>query len=282
MFERIANGWELAKASWRVLMLDKEMLVFPLVSGIACLIVMASFAVPLYATGYLETALEAEEGAPQDPMMYVIGFAFYFVNYFVIVFFNSALVACARIRFRGGDPTVADGFRASFARLPQIIGWAFVAATVGIILKAIEDRSKGVARFVMGLVGMAWSAGTYFVVPVIVAEKVGPIQAIKSSVGILRRSWGEALVANFGIGFIVFLCSLVCLIPAILGILSQSAVGMAIGIGVAVIMFILVALVSSALNTIVIAALYEYATDGQAPDQFDEAALGGAFVVKAE
>ena len=48
MFERVANGWELAKASWGVLKLDKELLLFPLMSGIAWLIVLASFALPLW------------------------------------------------------------------------------------------------------------------------------------------------------------------------------------------------------------------------------------------
>ena len=33
-----------------------------------------------------------------------------------MIFFNAALVACAIIRFRGGDPTVMDGLRAATAR----------------------------------------------------------------------------------------------------------------------------------------------------------------------
>jgi Family of unknown function (DUF6159) len=130
MFERLSNGWHLAKESWHVLKMDKELLVFPFVSGISCMFVLASFALPLWNSQYASVIFD-EGKIPNDPIAYLILFAFYAVNYFVIVFFNSALVACAIIRFRGGDPTLGDGFRASFNRLPQIAMWALASATVG-------------------------------------------------------------------------------------------------------------------------------------------------------
>lgn len=282
MFDRMARGWELARESWRVLKLDKELLVFPLLSGLACLVVLASFALPLLGTDYLNTVLE-EKAAPQDPLAYVILFAFYFANYFVIVFFNSALVGCAIIRFKGGDPTVADGLRAATGRLPQILGWALVAATVGLILRMIESRSERVGQIVAGLLGMAWSAVTYFVVPVIVIEKKGPVEATKRSLSILRRTWGEALTANFGIGFIAFLAMLVALVPLVLGFMALNAglVPLAVlGIIAGIILMIIVGLISSALSAIVIAALYLYAAEGSVPRYFDNRLLRDAFVVR--
>lgn len=277
MFQRISNGWELARSSYRCLMLDKEMLLFPLLSGMACLAVLASFALPLMGSDYVQTIREDGQ-APHDPLAYVILFLFYFCNYFVIVFFNSALIACAIIRFHGGDPTVADGFRAAAARLPQIFAWALVSATVGVILKAIESRSSRAGKIAAGLLGMAWGAATYFVVPVLVAEKVGPLTAVKRSLSILRRTWGEALVSNFGIGLFVFLMVLACLIPAVVGFLGGSALTVAVGIGVTVVLLILVSLVSSALNGIVLGALYLYAADDRVPPQFDAGLFRDAFV----
>ena len=279
MFQRASNGWHLIQQSWQVLKLDKELLIFPLLSGIACILVMLSFAVPLWSTGFLA---EMEEGGGQVNQVigFVVLFAYYFVNYFVIIFFNSALVACAIIRFKGGDPTLGDGFSAAFARLPQIAGWALVAATVGLILRAIESRSEKLGAFVASLLGMAWSAVTYFVVPVIVVEKVGPIDAAKRSFQVLKKTWGEALVANFGIGFIVFLISLVAALPIILGVVAisggQTALGIvAIVIGAAAILVL--SLISSALNTIIIGALYLYAAEGTVPQQFDDAMFKEAF-----
>lgn len=285
MFDRISNGWALAKQSWEVLKLDKELLLFPLISGIACLLVLGSFAVPLYNTQYFQTVMDEGAQVTQDPIAWVILFAFYFVNYFVIVYFNTALIACAIIRFRGGDPTVADGLQAATSRLPQIAAWALVSATVGIILRAIESRSERAGQFAAALVGGAWSIATYFVVPVLVVEKVDPITAVKRSFAVLRKTWGEALSANFGIGLFTFLGMLLALAPLILGIMALSngmtAVGVA-GIVCGILGMITVSLVSSALNSILLGALYLYAADGEVPQQFDAAILRDAFVTHHE
>jgi hypothetical protein len=283
MFYRLHNGWQLAKQSIGVLRLDKELLVFPLLSGLACLVVLASFALPLWNTDYLQVIWD-ENPAGQggrlisDPLAYVLLFAFYFANYFVIVLFNSALVACAVIRLRGGDPTVRDGLRAAAARLPQILAWALLSATVSVILRVIESRSEKVGKIVAGLAGMAWGVATYFVVPVLVVEKVGPGQAIRRSLQILRKTWGEALAANFGIGLVVSLLTLAALVPAGVGVLMGSVTARILGIAATVLLIILISLVSSALQGIVLGALYLYAADGRAPAAFDQNLLEEAFV----
>src|SRR5690606_34767964 len=149
---------------------------FPLMSGIACILVLVSFLAPLWGTGFLDPFLEEElNPGGVDTYHQVVGavvlFAYYFVNYFVIIFFNSALISCAIIRFKGGNPNLGDGFAAATSRLPQIAGWAAVAATVGVILRIIESRSERAGEIVAGLMGMAWSIVTYFVVPIIVVER---------------------------------------------------------------------------------------------------------------
>ncbi len=279
MFTRISNGWELAKESFQVLKLDKELLVFPLVSGIACLLVLASFAVPLWDSPYANVIFSEKE-IPDDPVAYAILFAFYLANYFVIVFFNSGLVACAIIRFKGGNPTLGDGFRAAMSRLPQIFGWALVSATVGLILRIIESRSERAGQIAAALVGAAWSIATYFVVPVLVVERAGPIEATKRSLSVLRRAWGEAVFANFGIGLLVFLASLVAMVPLVLGgvlVATGMAVVGGVLIGLGVLGLILVALISSALDSILLAALYLYAAEGTVPKHFDDSLLKDAF-----
>ncbi len=286
MFDRISNGWELTRQSWHVLRCDKELLLFPLMSGIACLLVMATFAVPLWASGFAEGVIERPEGEGvtiAEILGYVVLFAFYFVNYFVIVFFNSALVSCAVIRFKGGNPTLGDGLSAASARLPQIAGWALLAATVGVILKAIESRSEKVGMIVTSLLGMAWSIVTYFVVPVIVVEQAGPVRAVKRSTQVMKSTWGETLVANFGIGLIVFLVSLVAFIPLVLGVLAIAAGQVALGgvaVALGVVALLLISLVSSALNAIIIAALYLFAAEGTVPQQFNDQLFRRAFATK--
>lgn len=281
MFERIHNGWELAQQSWSVLKLDKELLLFPIMSGISCLAVLATFLVPaLLRFEELKGFLDQPDDPTRQVVFWTGLFLFYFMNYFVIVFFNTALIACAIIRFRGGDPTVSDGLTAAFNRLPQIFAWALVSATVGIILKAIESRSEKFGEIVSGVLGGAWTIVTYFVVPVLVVEKANPVTAVKQSFNIITKAWGESLVASFSIGIITFLFSLLAIVPVFLGgyLMSMDQVipGTAL-IAIGLLGVLLVNLISSTLDAILLGALYLYAAEGETPEQFQRSSLRGAF-----
>ena len=289
MFERTSAGWNLAKQSWQVLKLDKELILFPLLSGIACLLVTASFTVPVLLLGDVEsntaqtaTADQGDEITVTNVLTFIGALAYYVANYFVIIFFNSALIACALIRFKGGNPTLGDGFSAALARLPQIFCWALVAGTVGMLLRILQSNTESrLSRILVGLLGVAWSSATYFVVPVLVVEKLGPLAAGKRSLEILRTTWGQSLSANFGIGCIVMLMMLVSVVPVLLGVvlwlgMSMPYVGIPLLLaGVA--MVLTVVLISSALESIILAALYLYAAEGRIPDQFQDTAIQTAF-----
>ncbi len=278
MFERISRGWRLSMMAFNVLRTDKKLLVFPLLSGLCCLVVLASFAAPLVASERFRTLVH--NGQDMDnPTWYALLFAFYLVNYFVIVFFNAALVTCALMRFNGEEPTIGAGFNAACKCWPQILGWALVSATVGVILKVIEDRSEKVGQIVSSVLGFAWGVMTFFVVPVLVVEKVGPLEAVKRSCKVMTQTWGESLVANFGAGLVIFLLFLGALVPVLLGALIGGP-ALVVGIVVSVLLVIVVSLISSAANTIIITALYQYATNRRAPDAFDVDLLSGAFARK--
>ncbi len=274
MFERLKASFGLARSSWLVLLTDKKLIVFPLLSGISCLLVLASFIAPVALSPRLQQLFD-----DQSPLLWVGLFLFYFVNYFVIVFFNSALVTCALMRFNGETPTLGDGFAAAVSRLPQILAWALVSATVGVVLKLIENVHEKAGAIISALLGTAWTVVTFFVVPVLVVERTGPIDAIKRSIAILKKTWGEALVGNFGLGLFTFLL----LLPAFV-ILAAGAylltVSAPLGITVLVLGFLYLVLwgaASSALNGIFVSALYEYAARGQIPQGFDREQVELAF-----
>ena len=283
MFERIATGWALTKQAVNVLRLDKELLLFPILSGLCCLLVLASFFVPAYALGIFDALIENRESQQGKILLAAIGFAFYFVNYFVMVFFNSALVGCSVIRLKGGDPTVSDGFATAFSRLPQIAAWAAVAATVGVILKSFENKDNKLGQIVIGLIGAAWTMLTFFVVPIIVIEQLGPFAAIKRSASLLTDTWGESVSSTFSLRLITFLLSLLGVLPIVGGgflIANQMA---AIGIPlllVGVLILLAISLISSALNSIILAALYIYAVEGRTADNFDPTLIEHAFASK--
>jgi hypothetical protein len=278
MFAGIKTGWELMKQSFAVLRHDKELVLFPMMSGAACLLVLASFALPLWNTPWFHQFFQDRQ-APQNPLFYVVLFAFYSVNYFVIVFFNAALVSCALKRLAGENPTIGYGLQQASSRLPQIIAWALVSATVGILLKAIESKSQKIGQLVASLVGAGWAIATYFVVPVLVVEKVGPWEALKRSTGLMRRTWGETLVGQMGIGLVVFAAMIPGFLLMVVGfvLVAFNAIlgGAVIALGI---LWILAAsLVSAAVQSILLTALYLYASAGTTPPQFDAALLENAF-----
>ena len=269
IIDKLRCTWGIMGASWRVLKKDRELLLFPLLSGICCLLVLASFAIPLFSTGYWEPPAQ-DASTSRQVAYYAILFLFYFANYFVIVFFNSAIVACAVIRLQGGDPTVSDGLHASVSRLPQIFGWALVSATVSLILRIIEDRSSRAAQIIAGILGMAWSMVTFLVVPVMVVEKAGPVEGVKRSTSLLRQTWGEQLMGNFSFGLIFALLGIPGVAIVVLGIASGSALVTGICVTLGVLYLIALSLVSSALDAIFRAAVYLYAHEGEVAPQFGE------------
>src|SRR5439155_7447613 len=277
LMNKIHRTWSLMSACWKILKKDKEMLVFPLISGLACLVLLASFAIPIYFTGAWEPPKSGADSSRQM-MYYGTLFLFYVCNYFVVIFFNCAIVACATIRMGGGDPTVAEGFRAAASRLAVIFGWALVSATVGLVLRIIEDRSEKVGRFVAGLLGMAWTLVSFLVIPILVVENKGPLVALKESTQMLRKTWGEQLVGNFSFGLLFFLLGIPAYALVVLGIVSGSQAVALISIALAVLYVIALALVQSALQAIFQAAVYLYARNGQVPEGFQEEFLSGAMI----
>jgi len=261
--------------SWQVLKLDKSLVVLPLISGVCCLLLLASFAIPIVATGAWRPPGHDSETVRQV-IYYGTIFAFYAANYFIVVFFNAAIVACAATRMGGGNPTIGDGIRAAASRLPVIAGWALVSATVGLILQIIEDRSDKIGQIVAGLLGMAWTVVTFLVVPILVIENKNPIAALQESTALLKRTWGEQLISNFSFSGIFFLLALPALGLIALGFVLGSAVAVFACVGLGVVYLILLSLIQSALQAIFQTALYLYARDGIVPQGFHEEVLGSA------
>lgn len=279
MFERLARSWELTKASLAVLSADKELLVYPLLSGLASMLVLATFAIPALLAGIGDRLASGEDGA--RVLGTIVAFAFYVTQYFVILFCNTALVGAAMIRLRGGDPSVGDGFKVAFARLGTILGYAVVSATVGMLLRALAQRGGALGRIASSMFGLAWGLATFLVVPVLVVEDVGPIEAVKRSAAYLKRTWGEQLAGNLGMGAVFGVAALVVGLAGVAGLVAAAAMGsgvLAAVVAVAmVVAFVALSLVSSALAGIYSAAVYRYAADGNAGGLFPERLVKDAF-----
>ncbi len=284
-FDRLSTGWTAAKACLEVLQRDKKLVLFPLLSGISCLIVLASFAIPLAVAkpAFLAAFLDEEADVHTTPVWFwLLLFAFYFVNYFVIYFFNSALVYCALARFRGQDVSADDGLRAAARRLPELLAWSLVSATVGLLLKWVENANEKVGAFVSAILGAAWSVATYFVVPVLVVEGVGPLKAIERSWAVLKRTWGESIGGHAGIGWALlpfWLLGVLVLVLGVFALTKSAALGVFL-LAVAVLYMLVLGLVDATLKGILLGALYLYATAGEVPEEFGKRVLKRAFTTK--
>ena len=264
MFEKFSRSWELVKASASVLRSDKELMLFPVISGVASLVVLATFLIPMSLLGLFAEGFGAG--------VVVFGFLFYFCQYAVVIFFNSALVAAAMIRLEGGDPTLADGFNAAKARIPAILGYAAIAATVGVLLQSLKNsRNNFLVRLLGSGLGVAWTLATFLMVPVLVSRDIGPIDALKESVSLFKRTWGESAVGTVGIGAAFWVITVgMVLVGVLLTILAAQAwMGLAILVGgLFLVAVLLLGVFQSALSAVYSAALYRFATTSEAPPAF--------------
>lgn len=298
MFASFGRSWRLVKASYGVLKQDKQLLIFPIMSTIGLILVTIVMLFPVALSGILESFASSEEvSSGQAILGFIFTFLFYFVTYTVIIFSNTALIGAAMMRLDGQTPTFADGIRIARERLSTIFGWAAIAATVGMILNAIQsmiddsDNPIGqiIGSIIVGLVGFAWNLMTFLVIPVFVVENIGPVDAIKRSGFLVKHTWGENVTGTFSMGIIQFLISLAAffLIGVPLFFLAASSESVALLI-FAVVVFVVVmgaiGIFFSALNGIFQAALYKYAVnDGDAStvsEFFDPSLVTGAFEPK--
>ena len=271
--EKLSNGWTITKSSFAILQKNKQLLIFPILSGASLILVMGTFIIGMLAAsgwdlGYNNT---------NSPVVtYAIMFGFYFVNYFIIVFFNMALIHCTKLYFDGEEVSVSIGLKFSLSRIGVILSWAFFAATVGMILRVIQENTGTIGKIITGLLGIVWSVTTFFVVPVIAYENLGPIAAFKRSTELMKAKWGESLSATFSMGLIKLLVFVLAAIPFFF---IAMYVNMVLGIGLAVMAAFVIFAVFSAAETIFISSVY-HNINGNIDDHFNQQIVDSLFVVK--
>jgi hypothetical protein len=265
---RIGRSFALMGQSYRILMRDKELMVLPLLSGV--IIVAAVVALTL---GF---GMDTSRIQRRDPGMYLPLFLMYVVTYSIGIFFQAAVVAGATERIRGGDPTVGSALGAAARRLGPILMWAVVAATVGVAIKAIQDRVGFLGRIVASLLGAAWSLATFFVVPVLVLEERSIPDSFRRSVSVFRQTWGETVVGGATLGA-ASVCAWLTLI-AITGLLSM-AIGVA-AVPVFAVGAVVLVIFFSALQGVFVASMYLFATADTVAPGLDPALMREAFVPK--
>jgi Family of unknown function (DUF6159) len=263
----VARGFRLAKASWWVVKKDRELLWLPVISFACSLAVMVVFGLGMLGIGL------PERGGSVSPGIYVLGFCMYVALSFVTIYFNAAVIGTAMKRLQGEDAKITDGLALAREHIGKIFVWALITATVGMILRQIQENAGIVGRIVIGLVGIAWSVLTYFVVPVLLYEPVGVGGSIKRSAQIFRERWGEQFVGNATIGLAVVIVG----IPVVLVGALITAVLAPVGVALLIVSVGALIAIGAACSGVFNAALYRYATTGEASGAFSLDDMNASF-----
>ena len=257
MFATIGHTFELMKMSWNVLMMDRELILFPIMSGMGLLVLaFAGLAVGVAESGNLIAFL-----------------VMILMAYFITTFFNAALISAALERLRGGDPNVMSGISHASKHIHHIFLWSVISAIVGTLFRVLRSQTDNFfVRMIYSMIEGVWEFMTFFVIPVMVSENEGPISSIKRSASIIRETWGRQITASFGFMIVYILAVIAAAIPAILLFLIVPVVGIIVGILLVGLAFATV----QALEGIFKAALYDFAV-GEQPVGFDLRTLQTAY-----
>jgi Family of unknown function (DUF6159) len=268
----------LIQASLEVLRADNALLILSALSGLATTALGAGF-VTLASDGTFAAMSEGRSLSASGPL-YAWLFCWYAVQYFVVIFFNTALVGAAIALLDGGRPTVGAALKLAFSRIGVILGYAIISATVGVLLRALAERLGVIGRLIEGTLGLVWAAATFLVIPIL----VGPWQAIERSTALLRKTWGENLIGNAGISLVMSMISAATAVVGFGGSVllfqhDRPVLGAAL-LSASIAALLLLVLVAAALSAIYAAAVYYYVALGRPPVDFDGDLIRGAFTRK--
>lgn len=270
---RLKAGWLLFKESFRFMWADREMLWLPIIAGLAnillvgaivALIVLASVSIP-------EAVFE------KYPVEYVFIFLLYLAGAFTLSLSQAAVAHFVFVRAHGGDATLMEALKKAFSHWGGLLIWSAITSTVGLVLRAIFERSQLLGKLVAALIGAAWGVLTYFVVPAIVIDQKGPFSSIKKSGLVFKETWGEALVSNISFGVLFMLAHLAALFTAfgviIFGVIVELMPIVLLGLALIILWVVVFSLVSSSISAVLRTLLYIYATEGTVPANFNRELL---------
>jgi Family of unknown function (DUF6159) len=291
--DKIKRSWRLAQTSYKVLRSDPEMLWYPVISMALCALGTLLFLPLFLASGVLDIVAGRDFSFVASVVGLIVSFLYYMMINAIVIFFNSALVHGTLARLDGKNPTFREGLNFASGRMSIILSYAAISATVGLLFSMLRDAARESSNPIVsflgsafaGLLGFAWNLATFFVVPVLVVENVGPIEAIKRSTKMLKSTWGEQIVGNAAIGFVFGLFSLLAFMIGLFLVIAvaslRNTVLLILAVGLLLIVVVGISLFGSTLSTIYRAALYRYVANGTENTYFSKDDMESAFLPKA-
>jgi hypothetical protein len=288
MAGKIKSGLELSKQAWSALGRNRQLIVFPIISGIGMFIVTVLFFIPEALA--FRPILEVEEPtAAQWITAVVVLFLYYLVASFVITFSNTALVGATLKMIEGQPATVGNGLRVAASRLGKILVYSLISATIGVIARGITQSGRQsdnaivaiLAAIIGGLIQGAWSLLVFFAIPVMIVENIGLRDSLKRSFELFKQTWGEGFVGSTAIGGLSCLVMLAVVLIGggiiAAGVLVDSLALAIVGGVLLILGLVVVSLLNGAVNGVFQASMYHYATTGDAGPFIDSDLARQAF-----
>lgn len=287
---RFKTGWLLFKQSIRVLRHNQGLMRYVIMSFLVSLVLTLIFVV-IFVVGRhtliqgVSTDNSGNSHLSLKPAGYILAFIYYVLAFFIVNLYSAGLVANVLDLFHGRAQHYRSYMKVAWSKGGTLFIFSVIEATVGLILRAIAERSKLLGRIVAWIIGAIWSLARLFVVPVIVTSDDNAFVSIKHSTKLLVSTWGENLIGRVSFGAVALVLFLLVLLPIsfiliLLGVLLGHVVGAMISIVLVVLLYlafsILISTASSVLNT----ALFYYAQYQQIPAAFDPALINSVFIRK--
>jgi len=272
---RVRASFILLKETFRFFWADKEMLWIPVITSIAQLFLIGLAVVFVIIPAGLFSDVESNTSSFQS-VEYLYLFLFYVIGAFSIAFTQAAITYIVYTRIHGGDATLGSGLRTAWAHAGSLFVWACITSTVGIILRAIAERSGLLVKLLVMVLGATWSVLTYFVVPAIITgDDKSAFTAIRQSGTVFKRTWGETIVTNISFGLAITLSFFILVIALIgLNVIFIGSIEIMFVSGIIFIFVILgIGLLSSVLGSVLRTLLYVYANEGTVPQDFNRELL---------
>jgi hypothetical protein len=278
---KFAASYKLVQESWNILKKDTGIAWFPVLSAIASIVAMIILSIAFFVIG-LDGSISTLTYTAGDTQYirqwgYVTLFIYYLVMFFITNYFLAGLYTVVHGRFNGQDLSLRDGLANAQANFEKIFAWSLISATVGLVLQFISDRSALAGKIIASVFGAVWSILTYFSLPSLVIGKKTIKESFKESASLIRKTWGEAIIINFGMGLffmliffgvVAFCIGLVVLVPHVVMFISVAILF--------IVFMVALAIISSTLQAIFKLALYEYASTGKVPEGFSPELIEGA------
>jgi hypothetical protein len=267
----IKSTWKTLKDSLSIVGKYRSYSLYPLLSYVVLVLITFTVIIPLF-----ESVLGSDQqNLLKRVLLCLTIYLAYGVQYFVITFYNVALLTGISARLDGGDPDLSVGMMRAVQRIGPIAIYTLVSATLGLLSLLARVLlnpifGKVILPFIGNRLWVRWRQLSYSIpllmaVPVIALEQPEPENIFERSGLLVKATWGARVKPAHSIELLALLVLLPILFLVATPTLRQGAAEhnadlIRLGLSVMLIAISTYTQLSGLVNAIFAFAAYRYAT----------------------